>query len=413
MARSKWLLLLLVPMLFGFDTRNPIRTRGPFKAYDFTFNTNAQGGCTDGVDCYCDTAAYASDSLGLACLDFEADALYLDWYSTGGQTGNRGAGGYWTQNYGSFQGGQFKSTDPTPRVGSACTFSACSGNKSEYCSAEQGNLVDGQGADCFGPGMNTGACVDIQRGGDVFYEIPSLTLTGGFGTDASIGSGNAHFAERVPAGSTCGNTGRKTFTASTEVGVTQLLGFSSNLDATGIFATYWKGSEWASAANAGTLSEHWYTGRGNNGGASQLPFRPFMFTTGSSACQTALNSATVVLGTASCQGIALYYAAATSVYSQTRDFPWGTWKCVQAHISGLNSSNVTIKIWLEGTLIFHITGFDGSALENKNYQNVTFDSYANANANQGVPATTQTAFRYNDNIHIRNGPPVACSVVKV
>ena len=36
MGRSKWLLLLLIPMLFGFDTRNPFRTLGPFKAYDFT-----------------------------------------------------------------------------------------------------------------------------------------------------------------------------------------------------------------------------------------------------------------------------------------------------------------------------------------------------------------------------------------
>lgn len=43
MARSRWLLILLLPLLFGFDTRNPFRTRGPFKTASTTIGSGGPG----------------------------------------------------------------------------------------------------------------------------------------------------------------------------------------------------------------------------------------------------------------------------------------------------------------------------------------------------------------------------------
>lgn len=60
MGRSKWLLILLLPLLFGFDTRNPFRTRGPFRTAATTV------GAIAGVEAAC--AASGLYGSGGNCL---------------------------------------------------------------------------------------------------------------------------------------------------------------------------------------------------------------------------------------------------------------------------------------------------------------------------------------------------------
>ena len=203
------------------------------------------GACTDGVDCMCDTLNPSSTLL--FCEDFESAALYEnieDGWPDGedlGGTWNRGADSYWENRFGNGDGGLFVSSDGPPTLGTACGFGGfgCSGQK-EWCSTAQGALA-GVGADCWGPNSNTGARIDIQRSGDFNEEVTDLVLTGGIGASANVLAGNQHLAQRLPAGDFAGKHGDihlKTggngspsngTTAVTEVGITMLLAYSSNI----------------------------------------------------------------------------------------------------------------------------------------------------------------------------------------
>ena len=73
---------------------------------------------------------------------------------------------------------------------------------------------------------------------------------------------------------------------------------------------------------------------------------------------------------------------------------------------------MTVKIWHDGKLLLHIANFDaGSALTNKGYSGFFWNSYSNANQGQGATPSIATTFRYQDNIHVRNGAPVSCSAI--
>lgn len=66
MGRSKWLLLLLIPMLFGFDTAGPFRTRGPFKAADFTIGG---GSALEGIESACTTSGLYGAGGNCVCSE--------------------------------------------------------------------------------------------------------------------------------------------------------------------------------------------------------------------------------------------------------------------------------------------------------------------------------------------------------
>ena len=141
-------------------------------------STASAATCTDGVDCYCDTV---SDSKLLLCEDFESPDYYenssADWVTTGGGSTNRGDKSRWASLYGNgISSSLFKSSDATPRIGPSCGYPYCTGMR-EYCSTAQGNLVDGKGADCWGPGVNSSAMLDFQRSGDYKAELSGLQLT--------------------------------------------------------------------------------------------------------------------------------------------------------------------------------------------------------------------------------------------
>jgi len=76
----------------------------------------------------------------------------------------------------------------------------------------------------------------------------------------------------------------------------------------------------------------------------------------------------------------------------------------------MDTSNMTWKLWHNGVLIVDIEGIDGRALGRQSYKNFTWNSYANYNQEPGQ-STTRTTYRYEDNVHIRQGEPVSCQQI--
>jgi hypothetical protein len=151
----------------------------------------------------------------------------------------------------------------------------------------------------------------------------------------------------------------------------------------------------------------------------QLPYAPYLFSTSDSACNAALANADLLVGKAFCAPGVLFFGPGNDdvAYLQSRDFPFGTWGCSRAYISGANSSNVTIKLWHNDRLIFHLEHFNGSALHSfdnngspNGFDRFHWNQYANHNGFVGQ-ATSRTTYRYEDNVHIREGEPVSCNQI--
>lgn len=429
------LLMLLAPPAFG--TSGSGVTFSGVSAGGSASPPVGGGACTDGADCFCDNRA--SDPLFLDCEDFEQSTFYVgganDWsdgQDAGGGLWNRGADSAWTTKYGNgAYETLFKYADGSPTIGTRCSYGpgspgggdGCSGNR-EYCSAAQGALTSAGGADCWGPNVNAKACMDMQRSGDFDAEIGTLTLTGGTGSSADVGAGNTHLAYRVPANpandnteTACGILGTMGWSDSTEIGVTMLVAYASNLSSADIISGPWKHAEFSGTGGT-TYQEFWIlgnTGAAGTPGASVFPFNGFMWATSESACNTALSSATQTVGIFDCSSApALRMAAEAGTgagqYQQSTDWPFGTWGCVQAHIKGMNTSDVDITISLNETVVIQLDNFDGGALANKFYDRLAWNDYANQNGGTaGYDGTDLTTFRYEDNVYIRNGPPISCA----
>lgn len=397
----------------------------------FSFSNDAEAAaCTVGTDCYCDcvrTAAATTacqtkypgvviDSALLTCEDFESRDFYENTAnsfiaSPSGDPGNRGGNSRWALRYNNGSGTLFRSSDPTPRLGNACTYSECVGTR-EYCSVRQGNTItSGLGADCWGPNNNTRSVIDIQRSNDYRDEIQSLNLTGGKGATADLGDGNQHFAYRVAAGNTSGTMGGPRFKSVTELGLTMALGYSSNIPNSGIFGAPWKHDEWGGPTSGNGVWEHWNLGITGVGNSAQWPYLPFIFSNSQANCNAALAGATLHRGRADCTSAALRIGADPNFYVQSRDFPWGTWGCHRAYISGMGTNSMAIQIWHNNILLFHISNLNTNWMINKSYSFLVWNAYANTNQGQGATPSTQTAFRYQDNIHIREGLPVSCAQI--
>lgn len=385
------------------------------------------GACTDGVDCYCDTV---SDGSLLLCEDYEHVSFYDEtapnWVSTAGNgAGDRGLGSKWNQLYGNGEFNTvFRNNEPnaSPRIGVKCSPSASVCGTREYCSAAQGFEVDGGGSDCWEG--NQYAAIDIQRSGDFDAEVGTLTLTGGTGATSDIGAGNQHLAYRTPqsGGGTssreaAGIVGHKSWTSVTELGVTMLVAYASNIGSVSLIDDYYKHDEYGDYP----YSEYWISGNLAPGESNRVfPFRPFMFTDSASDCTAALSTATVNVGHAECNSYQFTYNATfgTGVgqYSQSADWPFGTWGCVQAHIVGMGTTDTDIEIKFNGETIIDIDGIDGTKLTNQDYGDVYFNNYSNANQDPDCndtceSETTETTYRYQDNVHIRNGAPVSCAAI--
>lgn len=398
------------------------------------------GACTDGVDCFCDTSTVTSDESAILCFDWEDAGLYENTSDS------------WIAGYGDpfFRGGSSvyftdlltSGTDPniittcnnpsSPTLGTACGYGpGCPGGATgcmvmEYCSAAQGALA-GAGADCWGPGVNELACVDIQRSGDFNAEVTDLVLTGGTGATSDVGAGNQHLAMRTPLGSdlttkdTCGKIGTRSLGGNrTTYGVTMLVAYSSNFATADIgvpISRQYKHDEWCGNGCAGGYEEPWIIGNTGKGGSDVFPFLPTMFHAGSqTGCETALANATVIAGDFDCNSLVLRMGAVNGTgsgqYDQSTDWPFGTWGCVQAYINGLGTSDVEIKISFNEEVLIHIDGYDGAEFYNQYHNLYEPNNYTNNNSGTaGYDGTDEVGYRYQDNIYIRAGEPVSCASI--
>lgn len=408
-------------------------------------NPGSFGTCTYGVDCYCDTV---SDPNLLLCEDFENIDYYetTNWVAGTGSdpTHFRGLASDWYARYGQPDcNSTSKNNLPdAPTIGTECysgTPGAECADPREYCSTAQGNLIGGYGADCWGPGINTAAVMDIQRDDDFNVEGLGLSLTGGHVGGGDVFSGKTHMAYRYRTGyngEICAGLGRKTWTSKTEIGFTMAHAYSSNLLATGLI-TYgepWKQEEWYTGSGEGDQWSLGMTGAGGGGDNNYFPYQPYMWVTSFSACQAALNNNPAVahVGSVGCGDSAPImgytadgnkfpnFFAATTYQNSTitnfyrpDDFNFGQWYCHRAHISGMGTSSMEIKIWHGETLVIHISGIDasGGKFENSAYSTFWWDGYSNRQNNSGSTGLDEIGYRYRDNVHITNGPPVSCAAI--
>lgn len=398
------------------------------------------GACTDGVDCYCDrvNGGDLDDPVLLGCEDFENDDYYL-FTSNSPIAGSespydRGSLSRWKLEYGNPSNkGNVRGDDPAPYLGTACGKTLCSGHRT-YCGPVQGALTPAGVADCWGPGINTNAQLWIQRSGEFDDENSALTLTGGSGASADVGAGNTHMFQRVPLGPNDGDngTGEMGFTQSTEVGITMLHAYASNVGSSGILGAPWKHEEWLGTESDGGWAEHWNLGMtGSGGGQNDLyfPYQPLFWTKSTTACATYLSTAVAHVGGIGCidgvRGVGMtaggsvypidsigtaWKNSGVTNYDRATDFPYGTWACHRAHVKGLGTSDVEVKIWHEDTLVIHIDNLDGAnILQNPNYTTFWWNAYSNKQVGDGL---SQVTGRYRDNVHIRAGEPVSCDQVR-
>lgn len=405
--------------------------RAPFLV---NFSGGGGSGCTDGESCLCDTLVVSGSTI-LLCEDWENAGFYEDasnsWRRGSGSPHDRGVDSEWRVKYGNADGNLWTSgSEPfSPYLGNACGYSSgCTGTK-EYCSAAQGALTGAGVEDCWGPGTNDGARVDIQRSGDFDAEFGSITLSGGTGATADVGAGNQHLAYRIPAGSTNGNTGGESWTATTDLGLTELVAYSSNVLTTGILAFPWKHDEYGNCPYCESFPIG-NTGYDENE-STTFPFNSFFFGDidvppeqapcrdegfTQATCEAELADATKNVGRFKCNTAGLQYGPTPGTgdgeYQQSTDWPAGTWACVRAHVTGMGTTDMEVKIWHNDELIVHLDNFDSLAADicNRNYDEMIWNAYSNANQSGGTPTTAMT-YRYQDNIVLTSGPPATCAQI--
>jgi hypothetical protein len=371
--------------------------------------SGASGNCVDGQTCYCDRVKGGdlADPSVLLCEDFESPMLHDDvsvggvgpWYNDGTYTNARGAYSYWTRTYGpSVSECAWTSGEPvSPKRGKTCGYSTCYPKEWRV-----DNLWDG----------NNGACIDIVANGEFDDEIPTNAEPFGPGGARGVFDGRQSLAHRVQAGRTSGIIGTGTFNGSYRtIGVTMALAYPTNSAAADLWRYPWKHNEWATAAEQ--RGDGPFLFHNTNALSEDDPFQMFMFIARDSsqaACETAFANAQVRRGAVSCNSVALYYRADPAYYKRSRDFPSGTWGCAQGYFENLGSTNTKIQVWFNGTLIVDIQNLDSRFLSARDgYTALSWNNYANRN--QTSDLSTQTTYRYEDNLHVRAGAPVSCEQI--
>ena len=374
--------------------------------------------CTDGVDCYCDLVAPGGpleDTSLLMCEDFEFIGLTTDlghdvapnygpWYDHVNSTPSnmRGGSSWWFKNYNaavspcSWHLGQ----PANPTKGITCAYDSCP--PPEWSPTDE---WDG----------NDQACIDIIRDGEFQSSVPSTadpigTSTGGNG----VFDGQQSFGLLVPIGKTAGVLGSKQWGRHvTTLGLTLALAYPWDVRSSGVLNSPWKHDEFRGSVG---FIAHFNLGFIGEGKPNSVPYSSgFLFNDngGTKAwCEASVAAATVSVGTTRCANSVFYWGAGAAEYDQETHFPWGTWACHQAYISGLGTSNVTFKVWHNEVLVFSMTGFDGTKLNATFLSGMYWNNYANANSGTpGDTPTTRVTARYEDNAHYTEGMPVSCQAI--
>jgi len=374
--------------------------------------------CTDGVDCYCDRVQGGdlNDPNVVLCEDFEAVTLHDDvnvgggaplygpWYDHGFEPTRRGVNSYWTKTYGPsmFICAWPADTPQNPTVGITCKPGETTGG----CFPAEWRADDlWQGNDY--------ACIDIVQNGEFDDEIPSLLDPVVVGSHSGVFDGKQSLAHRVRAGSTAGILGIGNFgQALKTLGVTMAVAYPTNSAQVDLWDYPWKHNEWQTVAES--RFDPAFVFHNKSELSDDTPFAHSMLIHRSktlSDCQAALANANIRRGNVFCAANGnLWYRADPNFYKQSTDFPFGTWGCVQGHFENLGSLNTSVKIWFNDTLIIDFDGLDGSFLSNRDgYNALMWNNYSNRNQTSNL--STETTYRYEDNIHITADPPVSCEQI--
>jgi hypothetical protein len=388
--------------------------------------------CTPGTDCYCDKVrgGVLNDTALLFCEDFEAPTLRLDqgvgngapyygpWYDATGDSGNRGLNSYWNRLYGNGDSGLWANGQPgSPTVGSNCTYALCVG----ALTWDSSNRWD---ANSFNPLMAIFDAAADFTAEDATLTAPSNTANGG---SNGCFDGNACLAYRMPAGNNNGIKGEATFSAVTEIGMTMAMAYPVNSLSSGIWGTVgtpasWKHNEWSTVENTSSGFDGAFVFYNQTGPRSGIPFAgffgdfssPFQYA-GSITKEAGLNGG---VGNADLigDGLGIYWNTPGDGYVQATDWPEGTWGCIRGHWKIVGSEQ-QYKVWFQGPndteerLIFDLA-WTTSTLDNASgYAGMKWNPYANTNQGGGYVESTELTFRYEDNLHVRQGVPVSCAQI--
>jgi hypothetical protein len=369
---------------------------------------------------YCDRVRSGdlSDASLLLCEDFEAPTLTRDtgfgndgpyfgpWYDDTGYPGARGNNSYWTRTYGSAGSGYWRQGEPSSaKLGRPCAFPACFLAAWDPTDLWQGNSVAG---------------VAILQNGQFNAEVPSVGVgpSNVSGGGNGVFQGNASLAHRILAGypNTQGLPGEKSFGRAVRTfGATMAIAYPSSSASSGIWSGPWKHNEWRAVSQDsldGLLTFH------NDSTLKDTisPFTHFMFFHGETqaGCKAKIAAATINAGQLFCSDVHIQFQPTTAVFTRTMDWPYGTWGCVRGHYENMGLSNARVRVWFTGPagvekLLVDFT-MDQRLLSSKGgYKGFAWNAYSNHNQEPG--GTTQVTFRYEDNVHIREGAPVSCAQI--
>lgn len=388
--------------------------------------------CIKGVTCYCDKVQGGSlnDPQLLLCEDFEAPTLHDDvgfgngapfygppYDHSGNIGGFRGQNSYFQRKFGAGMG--------------SCSWGLgqpVSPQRGITCSAGQSCAVGIWRADNLWDANNF-ACIFIPRNGEFGQEVSALA-PGPSNTSSGVNGvfdGQQNFAYRFCAGAGCdagfvgfmpmaGGTTGGTF------GVTMAVAYAANTASAGIWNSQWKHEEWLTVANNAyggqEFSDFIMAHRGTSLSDTD-PFQPLIawaqgYTLAD--CQNAVAAATVRKGSLQCESAAgvyyMYYLPDTTAYRRSRDWPLGAWGCVQAYLQNLGSTRATIQISFNGATIIDFDIDPRPFSWKQGYASMGLNGYANINYGGAQQSyTTETTYRYLDNVHVRAGAPVSCSQI--
>lgn len=400
-----------------------------------TFNIVSGGGgsCTPGTNCYCDKVkpgGIFADALLLFCEDFDAVTLRVN-QGTGngapyygpppdstGQPGNAGHNAYWTK----------VSIDTVQQIHAyrnqqgPCTFDQCDGPKM-WTSDNRWNVNQ------FSPGLAI-----YEKNSDFTAEIGTLTVpTNAAGGGVGVFNGNGSLAWRIPPLYVGGFAGGRGFPTATEIGMTWAGAYPNNVDASNIYNQSWKGNEWRSVPHSGGGYDGLFSFGLQQACAGQRPLSGGIWAfgpNGNGGNYTTHPTATV--GTAmnangnnfcgsvnalNGPGDGIWFWADATLFQQSRDWPRGTWACIQAHVQ-ITGGTLRHRIWFTpsagpnvGTTLLvsdftaPMTGLDAQQGWDAMFPN----DYVNQN--QFGATTNNLTFRYEDSWHARRGLPVSCAQI--
>lgn len=423
--------------------------------------------CTAGTDCYCDRVEDSGDAIYdanlILCEDWEAPTLYYvgtctndasrncvvdgdcvnpgtcddtawigdgapyygPWWDATGSFGpyDRGNNSYFTNVYNDASAGsicRWATGEPggTPVHGQNCDSGGTKCRNNSWTSPDR-----------YG---NDRACNAILQDGDFDNELalqpePSGASDGGSGAFdglQSVGWRNGPEVESGPSGI----QGEYNFTAVTEYGITKAWTYSTNADdgglptGPGLFCAAWKHNEFIGPASGGpaAVSHDAPTGLPKGLDDDTPYWVRFQYDeSGSfSACESAMASATMNVGTYSCGDSRLNLFPDNALYTWSNNFDMSEWHCVRAHAQGygraFGSGGFDFKLWHDGVLIIDLANFDGTMLRNS-VNNMKWNNFANTNQGlsecNGGEVTTKTIYRYEDNFHFTEGEPVSCAQI--